>query len=286
MSSDESAPNAVQEAGVEEEKSQLNHSTEKTDSEFARSSAAAFSFHAITMSRAPKGLASGAPLDAQDVTASFTSQQFTDHTPRGTAFPNEFADAVKAQKPQQETIEDQSDYSDGSSSPEKDLRKEKKEILKIQPSWELPIEVYDEVSGYNMIDRQFTNSIKIRTLAHIGSGGQAKVYKSQLTTQNYTEGIICVCKMISVLNNEPLAAQTFQQMFKEFSIGCKLRHPGIIEYMYFVRRDSPKMGKREQEFHIIMELMEGGNLQQYLDQMPKKREVNIQRVRDIATQIL
>ena len=102
LSSDESAPNAsqeVKEVGVEEEK----HSTEKTDSEFARSSAAAFSFHAITMSRAQKGLASGAPLAVQedmDVTASFTSQQFTDHTPRGTAFPNEFADAVKAQKPQ------------------------------------------------------------------------------------------------------------------------------------------------------------------------------------------
>ena len=67
----------------------------------------------------------------------------------------------------------------------------------------------------------------------------------------------------------------FQEMYKEFSIGCTLNHPSIINYKYFVRQHSLQHGDKEQEFHIFMELMEGGNLEEYLNKMPMKTEVNI-----------
>ena len=49
-------------------------------------------------------------------------------------------------------------------------------------------------------------------------------------------------------------------MHKEYMIGCKLKHKGIVDYQYFIRCDSPKLGSKEQEMHILMEFCEGGNL--------------------------
>ena len=89
------------------------------------------------------------------------------------------------------------------------------------------------------------------------------------------ENTICVDKCHKVFNNLDISIDKFREMYKEFRIGCCLRHVGIVEYKYFIRCDSPKAGKIEQEFHIIMELCDGGSLEQYLNSMPKKREVNI-----------
>lgn len=79
-----------------------------------------------------------------------------------------------------------------------------------------------------------------------------------------------------------MAVKVFDDMYREFSIGCTLNHPGIVEYKYFVRQTAHKS---EQEFHIFIELMDGGNLEEYLGNCPLKREANIQKVRDIMRQI-
>ena len=91
--------------------------------------------------------------------------------------------------------------------------------------------------------------------------------------------------MKKVFNNEKIAQDVFAEMYKEFEIGCALAHEGIVKYLYFVRMDSAANKRKEQEFHILIEMMDGGNLEQYLAEMPRKREVNIQKVREVAAQI-
>jgi hypothetical protein len=56
----------------------------------------------------------------------------------------------------------------------------------------------------------------------------------------------------------------FREMYKEFRMGCYLDHPGIVKYKYFLRQDSKENGPLEQEFHILIELYQGGNLLQYI----------------------
>jgi serine/threonine protein kinase len=51
-------------------------------------------------------------------------------------------------------------------------------------------------------------------------------------------------------------------MFGEFCIAKDLLHPNIVEYKYFMRRfDKPH---KSWEFHIIMELMGGEDMDVYL----------------------
>jgi len=51
--------------------------------------------------------------------------------------------------------------------------------------------------------------------------------------------------MHRVFNNEQMALDKFREMYKEFRIGCGLRHVGIVEYKYFIRCDSPRVGQKE-----------------------------------------
>jgi hypothetical protein len=87
-------------------------------------------------------------------------------------------------------------------------------------------------------------------LSHLGSGGQADVFKCILTTARDVD-IICVDKVYKVFNNVQMCVDKFREMYKEFRIGCCLRHQGIVEYKYFLRHDSKRLGHKEQEFHIL-----------------------------------
>lgn len=52
-------------------------------------------------------------------------------------------------------------------------------------------------------------------------------------------------------------------MYKEFIIGKDLKHKNLIEYMHFVRIE--RQEDQEEEFHILLEYMEGGSLRNLLD---------------------
>jgi len=54
------------------------------------------------------------------------------------------------------------------------------------------------------------------------------------------------------------------QLFAEFTLAKDLIHPNIIEYKYFMRKYDPD--STNFEFHIIMELMDGDNMEEYLDE--------------------
>ena len=48
-------------------------------------------------------------------------------------------------------------------------------------------------------------------------------------------------------------------------MGKDLIHPNIVRYMYFMRKfDEGPTGDRNYEFHIIMELMDGEDMETYL----------------------
>ena len=70
-------------------------------------------------------------------------------------------------------------------------------------------------------------------------------------------------KMKKILNNEELAVTFMKRMYSEFYLGKNLLHPSLIEYKYFMRRFDEST--KEHEFHIIMDLMDGGDLEQYLE---------------------
>ena len=70
--------------------------------------------------------------------------------------------------------------------------------------------------------------------------------------------------MKKILNNQELADSIMKLMFSEFYLGKNLTHPSLIEYKYFLRKYDENT--KEHEFHIIMDLMEGGDLETYLEE--------------------
>ena len=95
-------------------------------------------------------------------------------------------------------------------------------------------------------------------------------------------------KCFKVTNNPFIAKEKFAAMFKEFEIGRKLRHPGIVETLFFVRQSKylEALGGNKEKFYIIMELMEGGNLGEYLDTLPGGKMTELAKVKGFTRQIV
>ena len=71
-----------------------------------------------------------------------------------------------------------------------------------------------------------------------------------------------VDKTRKVHNNKDLAQQVLEDMYQEFCIAKDLNHPNIVEYQYFMRKYDTS--SKEFEFHIIMELLDGGDMDNYI----------------------
>lgn len=71
-------------------------------------------------------------------------------------------------------------------------------------------------------------------------------------------------------------------MYGEFCIAKDLVHPNIVKYQYFMRRFIPET--KYYEFHIIMELMEGEDMDVYLKE--QGRPFTIDRVKEIGGQLV
>ena len=48
--------------------------------------------------------------------------------------------------------------------------------------------------------------------------------------------MIAVEKCFKITNNPFIAKEKFVSMFKEFEIGRKLKHPGIVNSLFFIRQ--------------------------------------------------
>lgn len=89
-------------------------------------------------------------------------------------------------------------------------------------------------------------------------------------------------KFRKVYNNQKLADQGLEEMFGEFCIAKDLLHPQIVQYKYFMRKYDPP--SKTWEFHIIMELMEGEDMDVYLKE--QGRPYVIERVKEIGGQLI
>jgi len=76
--------------------------------------------------------------------------------------------------------------------------------------------------------------------------------------------MFCAAKYNNVFNNEQQAEERFKQMYKEFSLGCTIDNDYIIKTYYFVRKWETKKKSDSQDFLLLLEKMDGGNLNDYL----------------------
>jgi len=88
--------------------------------------------------------------------------------------------------------------------------------------------------------------------------------------------------MRKVYNNKQLAESVLCDMYSEFCIAKDLCHENIVEYKYFMR--NYEKSTKEYEFHIIMELLEGGDLDQYIRE--QGRAFTINQVQEVGYQII
>ena len=87
-----------------------------------------------------------------------------------------------------------------------------------------------------------------------------------------------VDKMRKVYNNKELAHEVMKDMYSEFCIARDIVHPNIVQYKYFMRKFDPKT--KDYEFHILMELLEGGDMDVYLKE--QGRAFTINQVKEIG----
>lgn len=105
--------------------------------------------------------------------------------------------------------------------------------------------------------------LDIKKQAQLGSGSQGDVYKVRIKGMRGSY----VDKMRKVHNNKQLADQVLSDMYSEFCIAKDLCHPNIVEYKYFMR--TYDAATKEYEFHILMELLEGGDMDCYIREQGK-----------------
>lgn len=121
-------------------------------------------------------------------------------------------------------------------------------------------------------------TLDIKKIRQLGSGASADVYQCKI------KGLIgkYADKVRKVYNNKDLASQTLKDLFAEFTLAKDLIHSNIIEYKYFMRKYEPE--SLNYEFHIIMELMDGENMEDYLEEQGPA--VLIETVKQIGGQII
>lgn len=91
-----------------------------------------------------------------------------------------------------------------------------------------------------------------------------------------------VDKTRKIYNNPQLAQETLREMFGEFCIAKELSHPNIVKYRYFMRKFDPLT--KHYSFHILIELMEGSDMEVYLHEMGRPFMVEV--VQSIGAQLI
>ena len=74
--------------------------------------------------------------------------------------------------------------------------------------------------------------------------------------------------------------------YSEFVIAANVLHENIVEHYYFMKRKVNRHDGLTFENHLIMNFMEGNNLAHYLIDPKFGPPKSLDKIRDIATQIL
>jgi len=118
------------------------------------------------------------------------------------------------------------------------------------------------------------DELNIKRVKQLGGGAQADVYQVRVVG---LKGKF-VDKTRKIYNNLELAEKTMKEMFAEFTIAKDLVHPNIVKYEYFMR--DFQEATQNYEFHILMEMMEGEDMEVYLKEQGKPFDID--RVRQIG----
>ena len=150
--------------------------------------------------------------------------------------------------------------------------------------WDLPIQIFDSDGTERAVPNNEDYRIKLNS--QLGRGAQGTVYLCEVFQQGTS--FICVDKQIKILKNKPESEKAFISSYKEFEIGSKLNHPGIVQYINFVRIGPQwnKAGDEDDEFHILLEYMPGKSLQNYLQSLPHNRCDEIDFIKKITRQVI
>lgn len=144
--------------------------------------------------------------------------------------------------------------------------------------------------SFKLVDKELTMQIfngphsdprmqlVIKKLKQLGGGAQADVYQCRVIGMRGK----FVDKTRKIYNNPELADKCLKEMYSEFCIAKDLVHPNIVEYKYFMRNYDEI--SQNYEFHILMELMEGEDMDVYLKE--QGRPFMIDRVREIGAQLI
>ena len=136
----------------------------------------------------------------------------------------------------------------------------------------------DEIQVFHNDKCPPKQNLVIKKLKQFGSGGQADVFKCQIFG---IQTKFFVDKTKKIHNNEELANEVLTEMLREFITAKDLSHPHIIQYLYFMKKFD-KISKMY-EIHILMELMEGGDMEAYIK---CQKSVGLELVKRFGTQIL
>ena len=71
-------------------------------------------------------------------------------------------------------------------------------------------------------------------------------------------------------------------LLKEYFISRNLSHPGIVEHYYFVHEVDEQTHRHM--YHILMESLNGGNMEEYLELQGRPYSIN--KVREIGCQLI
>lgn len=115
--------------------------------------------------------------------------------------------------------------------------------------------------------------IKMKKVSQIGSGTQADVFKVIIEGEDGYS----VAKTRKIYNNRELAEKTLKQMYGEFMMARDLQHPNIVRYKYFICQFNAV--EQTHEFHNVIELVEGVDMETYLRNGPPQ---SIEQVKSIG----
>ena len=122
--------------------------------------------------------------------------------------------------------------------------------------------------------------LNIKMGKKLGKGGQGTAYKCTLEGFRDIEYVDKIVKTKDSADNQH--SVKLWRMYAEFCIGKDLQHPNLAKYHYFMRQYNP--AKKEHVFHIILELINGGDMEEKINNLGSTK--NIETIQEIGGQLI
>ena len=95
------------------------------------------------------------------------------------------------------------------------------------------IDCKKDLQVFNTINSEPKDTLHIKKHKLLGEGGQGFVYLVQMLDN---DDAFFADKAFTITRNSEEAARCLRAQLHEFVIGRNLKHPNIVEYLYFMRK--------------------------------------------------